>query len=73
MGYTNETSQLMSVPPYVVGCATTITVGWLADRAKARGLFMITFTGVAIVGYVMLISTSKPAVQYVGTFLAVSG
>lgn len=73
MGYTNETAQLMSVPPYVMGCIATISGGWAADRAKKRGPYMMFFCLVAIVGFVMLIATDTPAVQYVGTFLAVSG
>ncbi|RXW25479.1 hypothetical protein EST38_g296 [Candolleomyces aberdarensis] len=73
MGYTNETAQLMSVPPYVMGCVATISGGWAADRAKKRGLYMMFFCLVAILGFVMLIATDTPAVQYVGTFLAVSG
>lgn len=63
----------MSVPPYVVGCIATISGGYAADRAKKRGAFMIFFCVVAIAGFTMLISTDQPAVQYVGTFLAVSG
>ncbi|TFK23509.1 MFS general substrate transporter [Coprinopsis marcescibilis] len=73
MGYTNEKSQLMSVPPYVAGCIATIAGGWAADRAKQRGLFMIGFCFTAIIGFVMLISTDLPGVQYVGTFLTVCG
>lgn len=73
MGYTNNQSQLMSVPPYVVGCVATIAGGFLADRSKIRGPYMIFFCIVAIVGFIMLISTTKPAVQYIGTFLVVSG
>jgi len=73
MGYTNNQSQLMTVPPYVVGCFATIAGGFLADRSKKRGPYMIFFCIVAIIGFVMLISTSKPHVQYAGTFLVVSG
>ena len=73
MGYTNNQSQLMSVPPYVLGCLTTITAGYLADRSKKRGPYMIFFCIVAIAGFILLISTHNPPVQYVGTFLAVSG
>jgi hypothetical protein len=72
MGYTNRQSQLMSVPPYVLGCIVT-TGGFLSDRSKKRGPYMIFFCLVAIIGFVMLISTHKPHVQYIGTFLVVSG
>ncbi|RXW21582.1 hypothetical protein EST38_g4281 [Candolleomyces aberdarensis] len=73
MGYTNEKSQLMSVPPYVAGCIATIAGGYFADRAQKRGTFMMGFCLVAIIGFVMLISTHIAAVQYVGTFFAVCG
>jgi nitrate/nitrite transporter NarK len=73
MGYSNEQSQLISVPPYVVGCLFTIAGGALADRMKKRGWFMISFNLVAIIGFVMLIATDNPRVQYAGTFFAVSG
>lgn len=63
----------MTVPPYVLGCFATITGGYYADRAKKRGPSMIFFCLVAIVGFVMLISTEKPHVQYAGTFFVVSG
>ncbi|KAG2003105.1 high-affinity nicotinic acid transporter [Coprinopsis cinerea AmutBmut pab1-1] len=73
MGYTNEKSQLMSVPPYVAGCIATILGGLFADRAKQRGLFMMGFCVIAIIGFVMLISSHSPAAQYVGTFFTVCG
>lgn len=73
MGHSNETAQLMTVPPYVVACLFTIAAGWGADKMKQRGLFMAGFELIAIAGFAMLLSTDKPAVQYVGTFLATSG
>ena len=73
MGYTNNASQLMTVPPYVLGCITTITAGYVADKTKRRGVYMMFFCVVAILGFVLLISTRNPHVQYLGTFLVVSG
>ncbi|KAF8439207.1 major facilitator superfamily domain-containing protein [Terfezia claveryi] len=73
MGHTNNKAQLMTVPPYVAACITTILGGWLADRHKQRGIYMIFFCALSIVGFIMLISTPQPAVQYLGTFLAAMG
>jgi sugar phosphate permease len=73
MGYTASKSQLMSVPPYVVACLFTIGAGYAADKLKRRGVFMLGFELVAIAGFVMLICTSNPHVQYAGTFFAASG
>ncbi|TEB23285.1 high-affinity nicotinic acid transporter [Coprinellus micaceus] len=50
MGYTDEKAQLMSVPPYVVGCVATIGGGYLADRSKKRGPYMMFFCIIAIIG-----------------------
>jgi MFS family permease len=47
LGHENETAQLMTVPPYVVGCACTIAGGWLADKHGQRGIYMIFFCLVA--------------------------
>ncbi|KAH9478028.1 putative transporter [Psilocybe cubensis] len=73
MGYSNNRSQLMSVPPYVVGCVATISAGYFADKSKERGRYMMACCLVAIFGFVLLISTSNSHVQYAGTFFAVSG
>jgi MFS family permease len=46
---------------------------WLSDRYKRRGIFMLIGSSVAIIGYILLIATSRPLVQYGGTFLVASG
>ncbi|RDW82361.1 putative transporter-1 [Coleophoma cylindrospora] len=71
--YSAETSQLLTVPPYVVGCIFTIGAGYYADKLKQRGLFMLAFEAVAIIGWILLISSDKPTNQYIGTFFCVSG
>lgn len=73
LGYTNNTAQLMTVPPYVVACICCIGGGWLADRMQTRGVFMIGFFLCAIVGLIMLISSDSPGVKYAGCFFFASG
>ncbi|KAL4964330.1 major facilitator superfamily domain-containing protein [Aspergillus stella-maris] len=73
LGYENEEAQLMTVPPYVVACFFCIGGGLLADRQGSRGLSMIFFNIVAIVGFIMLISSNNNGVKYAGTFFAASG
>jgi nitrate/nitrite transporter NarK len=43
----NETAQLLTVPPYAVACVFCIGGGWLADRHGQRGIYMIFFCLVA--------------------------
>jgi predicted MFS family arabinose efflux permease len=73
MGYSNEKSQLMTVPPYAVACLFTIGAGYAADKMKQRGIFMFMFELSAILGFVLLACSGKPGVQYTGTFFAASG
>jgi len=73
MGYTSETSQLMTIPPYAVACVFTIAAGYGADKLKQRGIFMGVFELSAILGFALLASSGKPAIQYTGTFFATSG
>lgn len=73
MGHANNTAQLMSVPPYVAACFATILGGWLADRNKQRGVYMIFFCALSMIGFIMLLSTGKPQIQYLGTFFAAMG
>lgn len=72
-GYTNETAQLMTVPPYVAACICCIGGGWLADRLQTRGVFMIGFFCTAIIGLIMLISSDSAGVKYTGCFFFACG
>lgn len=73
VAFTKEQSQLYSVPPYVVACLFTIAGGYLADKKSQRGIFMIFFCCLSTLGFVLLIATDDPHVQYLGTFLAAAG
>ncbi|PSK34779.1 hypothetical protein B9Z65_1362 [Elsinoe australis] len=73
LGYTNNTAQLMTVPPYVVACFFTLGGGYFADRLQTRGVFMIGFFLMAITGWAMLLGSSSNVVRYIGCFFAVSG
>ncbi|KAF2752829.1 major facilitator superfamily transporter [Pseudovirgaria hyperparasitica] len=73
LNYTDNMAQLMTVPPYVVACVFCISGGYLADKHKQRGIYMIGFNLLAIVGFSLLCGSAKPHVKYAGTFLAASG
>lgn len=73
LGYTNNTAQLMTVPPYVIACILCVSGGYAADRLKTRGLFMIGFNLLAITGLICLLVSHNPHVKYAGCFLFVAG
>ncbi|KAG5968060.1 hypothetical protein E4U57_007600 [Claviceps arundinis] len=66
-------NQLLSVAPYALAAVLTVVVGFLSDRFQRRGVFIMGCAVVAAVGFVMLISSTNPAVQYAGTFLGAMG
>jgi len=73
MGYKNNTAQLMSAPPYVSACLCTILASYVADKVRQRGVFILGFDVIAISGFIMLLASDKPHVQYGGSFLAAAG
>lgn len=73
LGYTAANAQLLSVPPYILAAITTIGAGYMSDRLQRRGIVAMIGAGIGCVGYVMLLATHIPAVNYIGLFLAASG
>lgn len=73
MGYQGTHAQLLSVPPYAVAALLTVAVGFFADRTRYRGYCNMATVTIGIVGFVMLIASQDPRVQYAGTFLGAAG
>ena len=74
LGYTNPTTaNLLSVPPYAAAAILTITIGWLADRTRARGWCNIGVSLLGITGFSILLGSQTPGVKYGGVFLAALG
>lgn len=66
-------NQLLSVPPYAGGAVVTIVVGFMSDRMQKRAIFNVVIAWFGIVGFTMMLASSKPGVQYAGTFLGAMG
>ncbi|KAK2798835.1 hypothetical protein FQN50_008696 [Emmonsiellopsis sp. PD_5] len=66
-------STLLSVPPYAVAAVLTITVGYIADRTRQRGICNMVVSLFGIVGFTMLLGSQSPGVKYAGTFLGAMG
>ena len=73
LGYTSVQAQLLTVPPNIAGFLTVPVFGFFSDRYGYRGPFMLVGLVMAMVGYIMLISTGKTLINYGGTFLVASG
>jgi len=73
LGYTSTKAQLLTVPPYAAAAVLTITVGFIADRTRQRGLCNIAVSFLGIAGFGMLLGSERPGVKYAGTFLGALG
>ncbi|KAM0258565.1 hypothetical protein ACHAQJ_003736 [Trichoderma viride] len=66
-------NQLLSVPPYAVAAVTTVAAGLWSDRVQKRAIFNIFISLIGIAGFIMLMASTNPGVQYAGTFLGAIG
>ena len=73
LGYTTAQAQLLSTPPFVFAFVTTMAVAVLSERTNVKAPFAIGSSALAIVGYIILITSHHPALSYVGTILAAGG
>ena len=73
LGYSSVKAQLLTVPPNFVAFLIVPCVGYASDRYGVRGPFMLGGLSVALLGYILLISTGKAHINYGGTFLVASG
>lgn len=73
LGYTSWQAQLLTTPPYVFSFLVTMAVAWTAKRTARRAPYIIGSILVAIVGYIVLITSPTVGGQYVALFLIVGG
>lgn len=73
LGYQRVQANLLSVPPNMAAFFSVLLVTWYSDKIKRRGIFMLCGATLAIGGYIMLIASSHPLIQYGGTFLVAAG
>ncbi|KAH7101364.1 MFS general substrate transporter [Auriculariales sp. MPI-PUGE-AT-0066] len=73
LGYSATRAQLMTVPPYVVGCATTLVATYWSDRLKQRASFICGSILVGMTGYIMLVAAPSNSVRYAGVFFVAGG
>ncbi|KAJ5194300.1 Major facilitator superfamily domain general substrate transporter [Penicillium cf. griseofulvum] len=73
IGYSSIRAQLLSVPPYAAAAVLTVTVGFIADRTRQRGLCNMAVSLLGMVGFAMLIGCESAGARYAGIFLGAMG
>ncbi|KAL4783371.1 major facilitator superfamily domain-containing protein [Aspergillus varians] len=71
MGFSENQSQLLSAPPYILAAAATYFSGWLTDRYQIRGPVIAVHQLLTAVGMLITAYAKSHAVQYFGVFLGV--
>lgn len=73
--FTRPQSLLLSTPPYVVCFFTTIGTAVLSDKYKRRAPFLIFWSIICAIGYILLmaIPPSIPGAKYFAVFVATAG
>jgi len=73
LGYTSAQAQLLSTPPYAVAFVLTMGFAMLAEKTRLRAPFIIAGSSLAIVGYIILITSHRAGASYAGTIIAATG
>ncbi|KAJ0134872.1 hypothetical protein HZ326_22077 [Fusarium oxysporum f. sp. albedinis] len=78
MGFTTQTSQLLTAPPYICGAISAVVAAYYADRLRWRMPFIVASQSLLIVAYAVLFVkaddiANSVAVCYFCVFLACIG
>jgi sugar phosphate permease len=66
-------TQALTVPCYAVGAITYLVVAKLSDKFQQRGLAIIPFAAISVVGYGILMSDVSSGVHYFACFMVACG
>ncbi|CAG8572509.1 4099_t:CDS:2 [Dentiscutata heterogama] len=62
-GFNEVLSQLLVVPPFMLGCISEIGVAFLSNRVNLRGPFVILFATIGIFGYAIVGTIQSNAIR----------
>ncbi|KAF8835333.1 MFS general substrate transporter [Paxillus ammoniavirescens] len=70
-GYSIPVSQLLTIPPYVLGAVAVLVFAHFSDNVKLRSPFIFAAQSAALLGYIINISDAPSGVKYFGTYLCI--
>ncbi|EGS23383.1 uncharacterized protein CTHT_0000710 [Thermochaetoides thermophila DSM 1495] len=73
LGWSSTKAQLMSVPPYVAACLVAIAVAYASDKTHQRGIWLASFSCLAIIGFAILRWETKPNIRYMAVYFVTVG
>jgi hypothetical protein len=73
MGYNSLHAQGLSACPYLAAYVVCVSASFASDRARTRGIFIITLCCIGAIGYILLATMEVTGVRYFATFLVCAG
>ncbi|GAA6063160.1 hypothetical protein JCM10212_006318, partial [Sporobolomyces blumeae] len=73
LGYASWRAQLLTVPVYAAAFVAILLSCWFSHKINQRGTEIAGAGVVAIVGYIVVLSTTTAGARYAGVFIAVIG
>lgn len=73
MGYSGLNAQLFSSFPYLPASVLVVIVAFIGDRLQSRGPMILVLTPIAMLGYIICITTNSNHARYAGVFLMAAG
>ncbi|EEU35450.1 uncharacterized protein NECHADRAFT_51188 [Fusarium vanettenii 77-13-4] len=73
MGYTSLRAQGLSACPYLSAYFVCVLASFFSDRVRTRGIFVIIFSTIGAVGYILLATIHTTGIRYFATFLVCAG
>ncbi|CAF1237997.1 unnamed protein product [Adineta steineri] len=66
-------AQLLTSPPYAFAFITTVTTAYFSDKYVRRGIFILFWLVITMIGYIILIAVNNLSAKYFAVFLAAGG
>ncbi|CAF1414163.1 unnamed protein product [Rotaria sp. Silwood1] len=73
LGFVSYKAQLLTAPPYAFAFITTVTTAYFSDKYARRGIFILFWLLITMIGYLILIVVDNLAAKYFAVFLAAGG
>ncbi|CAF3297553.1 unnamed protein product [Rotaria socialis] len=71
LGFANYQAQLLTAPPYAFAFITTMTTAYFSDKYARRGIFIMFWSIISIISYIILLLTENFVLKYFAIFIAV--
>jgi sugar phosphate permease len=73
LGFVTYKAQLLTAPPYAFAFITTVTTAYFSDKYARRGIFILFWLLITMIGYIILIVVNNLGAEYFAVFLATGG